>query len=66
MSQAELVERCDHEVTGAVVLLANVGRTCRLAILGVVLALTGIVHLLADFELADRSGRRWCGRGRRR
>jgi uncharacterized membrane protein HdeD (DUF308 family) len=46
-------------VTGAVVLLANVGRTFRLAILGVVLALTGIVHLLADFELADRSGRRW-------
>jgi hypothetical protein len=46
-------------VTGAVVLLANVGRTFRLAILGVVLALTGIVHLLADFELAYRSGRPW-------
>jgi hypothetical protein len=27
MSQAELVERCDHEVTGAVVLLANIGST---------------------------------------
>jgi hypothetical protein len=24
-----------------------------------VLALTGIVHLLAGFELTDRSGRRW-------
>jgi uncharacterized membrane protein HdeD (DUF308 family) len=46
-------------VTGAVVLLANVGTTFLLAILGVVIALTGIVHLLGGFELADRSGRRW-------
>jgi hypothetical protein len=45
-------------VTGADVLLASVGRTFRLAILGVVLALTGIVHLLGGFELTDRSGRR--------
>jgi hypothetical protein len=59
MLQAELVERCDHEVTGAVVLLANIGSTFRLAILGVVIALTGVVHLLAGFELAGRSGRRW-------
>src|SRR4051812_43088134 len=46
-------------VTGAVVLVANVGTTFLLAILGVVIALTGIAHLLGDFELADRSGRRW-------
>jgi uncharacterized membrane protein HdeD (DUF308 family) len=46
-------------VTGAVVLLANVGTTFLLAILGVVIALTGIVHLLGGFELADRAGRRW-------
>jgi uncharacterized membrane protein HdeD (DUF308 family) len=46
-------------VTGAVVLLANVGTTFLLAILGVVIALTGIAHLLGRFELADRSGRRW-------
>ena len=59
MSQAEVVERCDRDVTGAVVLLASVGRTFRLAILGVVIALTGVVHLLAGFELAGRSGRRW-------
>jgi uncharacterized membrane protein HdeD (DUF308 family) len=46
-------------VTGAVVLVANVGTTFLLAILGAVVALTGIAHLLGGFELADRSGRRW-------
>ena len=46
-------------VTGAVVLVANVGTKFLLAILGVVIALTGIAHLLGGFELADRSGRRW-------
>jgi uncharacterized membrane protein HdeD (DUF308 family) len=46
-------------VTGAVVLLANVGTAFLLSILGVVIALTGIVHLLGGFELADVSGRRW-------
>jgi uncharacterized membrane protein HdeD (DUF308 family) len=46
-------------VTGAVVLLANVGTTVLLAIPGVVIALTGIAHLLGGFELANRSGRRW-------
>jgi uncharacterized membrane protein HdeD (DUF308 family) len=46
-------------VTGAVVLVANVGTTFLLAILGVVIALTGIAHLLGGFELAHRSGRRW-------
>jgi len=46
-------------LTGAVVLVANVGTTFLLAILGVVIALTGIAHLLGGFEFADRSGRRW-------
>jgi uncharacterized membrane protein HdeD (DUF308 family) len=46
-------------VTGAVVLLADVGTTFLLSILGIVIALTGIVHLLGGFELADVSGRRW-------
>jgi uncharacterized membrane protein HdeD (DUF308 family) len=46
-------------VTGAVVLVANVDTTFLLAILGVVIGLTGIAHLLGGFELADRSGRRW-------
>jgi uncharacterized membrane protein HdeD (DUF308 family) len=46
-------------VTGAVVLLADVGTTFLLSILGVVIALTGIVHLLGGFELADVSRRRW-------
>jgi uncharacterized membrane protein HdeD (DUF308 family) len=46
-------------VTGAVVLVANAGTTFLLAILGLVIALTGIAHLLGGFELADRSGRRW-------
>ena len=46
-------------VTGAVVLVADVGTTFLLAILGVVIALTGIAHVLGGFELADRSGRRW-------
>jgi hypothetical protein len=42
-------------VTGAVVLLADVGTTFLLAILGAVIALTGLVHLLAGFERADLS-----------
>ena len=46
-------------VTGAVVLLVNVDTTFLLSILGVVIALTGIAHLLGGFELADMSGRRW-------
>jgi uncharacterized membrane protein HdeD (DUF308 family) len=46
-------------VTGATVLLANVGTTFLLAILGVVIALTGLAHLLGGFEIADVSGRRW-------
>jgi uncharacterized membrane protein HdeD (DUF308 family) len=45
--------------TGAVVLVANVGTTFLLSILGVVIALTGVAHLLGGFELADVSGRRW-------
>jgi hypothetical protein len=46
-------------MTGAVVLVTNVGPSSLLAILGVVIALTGLDHLLGGFELADRSGRRW-------
>jgi len=46
-------------VTGAVVLLVNVDTTFLLSIIGVVIALTGIVHLTGGFELADVSGRRW-------
>lgn len=46
-------------VTGAVVFLQNVGTTFLLSILGVVIALTGLAHLLGGFELADVSGRRW-------
>jgi uncharacterized membrane protein HdeD (DUF308 family) len=45
--------------TGATVLLVNVGTTFLLAILGVVIALTGLAHLLGGFEIADVSGRRW-------
>lgn len=45
--------------TGAVVLVANAGTTFLLAILGIVIALTGIAHLLGGFEIADVSGRRW-------
>jgi uncharacterized membrane protein HdeD (DUF308 family) len=45
--------------TGAIVLLADVGETFLLLVLGVVMALTGIVHLLGGFELPDVSGRRW-------
>ena len=45
--------------TGATVLLANVGTTFLLAILGVVIALTGLAHLLGGFEIADVSGRQW-------
>jgi uncharacterized membrane protein HdeD (DUF308 family) len=46
-------------VTGAVVLLVNGETTFLLAILGLVIVLTGVVHLLGGFELADVSGRRW-------
>jgi uncharacterized membrane protein HdeD (DUF308 family) len=46
-------------VTGAVVLLVNVDTTFLLSILGVVIALTGVVHLTGGFELADVSGRGW-------
>ena len=46
-------------VTGACVLVVNVGTGFLLAILGVVIALTGLAHLLGGFELADASGRRW-------
>jgi uncharacterized membrane protein HdeD (DUF308 family) len=45
--------------TGAVVLVANVGTAFLLSILGVVIALTGLAHLLGGFELADVSGRKW-------
>jgi len=45
--------------TGATVLLANVSTTFLLAILGVVIALTGLAHLLGGYEIADVSGRRW-------
>jgi uncharacterized membrane protein HdeD (DUF308 family) len=45
--------------TGVTVLLADVGTTFLLAILGVVIALTGLAHLLGGFEIADVSGRRW-------
>src|SRR4051812_26973782 len=53
-------------VTGAFVLVADVGTTFLLAVLGVVIALTGVAHLLGGFELADRSGRRWRPLGRPR
>jgi uncharacterized membrane protein HdeD (DUF308 family) len=46
-------------VTGAVVLLANVGTAFLLAILGIVIALTGGVHLLGGFEISTTSDRRW-------
>jgi uncharacterized membrane protein HdeD (DUF308 family) len=46
-------------LTGLVVLLADVGTTFLLSILGLVIVLTGIVHLLGGFELADVSGRGW-------
>lgn len=45
--------------TGATVLLANVSTTFLLAILGVVIALTGLAHLLGGFQIADVSGRLW-------
>jgi uncharacterized membrane protein HdeD (DUF308 family) len=45
--------------TGATVLLANVSTTFLLAILGVVIALTGLAHLLGGYEIADVSGRQW-------
>jgi uncharacterized membrane protein HdeD (DUF308 family) len=45
--------------TGVTVLLADIGTTFLLAILGVVIALTGLAHLLGGFEIADVSGRRW-------
>jgi hypothetical protein len=43
-------------VTAAVVILVDVDTTFLLSILGVVVALTGIVHLLGGFELADHTG----------
>ena len=46
-------------VTGAVVLLLNVGTTYLLSFLGLVIALTGVAHLLGGFEFADVSGRGW-------
>src|SRR5436190_8745423 len=46
-------------VTGAFVLVADVGTVFLLSILGIVISLTGIVHLLGGFELGDLSGRRW-------
>jgi uncharacterized membrane protein HdeD (DUF308 family) len=46
-------------VTGVVVLLLNVGTTYLLSLLGLVIALTGVAHLLGGFEFADVSGRRW-------
>jgi uncharacterized membrane protein HdeD (DUF308 family) len=45
--------------TGAIVLVAHAGTSFLLSILGAVIALTGLVHLLGGFELADVSGRRW-------
>jgi len=45
--------------TGAVVLVANGGTSFLLSILGVVIALTGLVHLLGGFDIANVSGRRW-------
>lgn len=57
--QIALVAGVIGVVTGAVVLLVDVDTTFLLAILGVVIALTGVVHLLGGFELADISGRRW-------
>jgi uncharacterized membrane protein HdeD (DUF308 family) len=45
--------------TGAVVILANGDTTFLLSILGVVISLTGLVHLLGGFEIANVSGRRW-------
>ena len=46
-------------VTGAVVLMLNVGTTYLLSFLGLVIALTGVAHLLGGFEFADVSGRGW-------
>lgn len=46
-------------LTGVVVLFADVGTTFLLSILGLVIVLTGIVHLLGGFELAEVSGRGW-------
>lgn len=45
--------------TGATALLADVGTSFLLVILGVVIALTGVAHLLGGFEIANVSGRRW-------
>ncbi len=45
--------------TGVTVLFASVETSFLLAILGVVIGLTGVAHLLGGFELADVSGRRW-------
>ena len=45
--------------TGVIVLVVNVGTSFLLAILGIVIALTGVAHVLGGFELAEASGRRW-------
>ncbi len=45
--------------TGITVLFASVETSFLLAILGVVIGLTGVAHLLGGFELANVSGRRW-------
>ena len=40
-------------VAGAVVLIADVSTTFLLAIIGIVIGSTGVVHLLGGFETAD-------------
>jgi uncharacterized membrane protein HdeD (DUF308 family) len=45
--------------TGAIVLVVSVGTAFLASILGVVIALTGVAHLLGGFELAEAAGRRW-------
>ncbi len=45
--------------TGATAILADVGTSSLLTILGIVIGLTGLAHLLGGFEIADDSGRRW-------
>jgi uncharacterized membrane protein HdeD (DUF308 family) len=58
-SRLALVAGAIGIVTGTVALLADIGTTFLLAVLGVVITLTGIVHILGGFELADAPGRRW-------
>jgi uncharacterized membrane protein HdeD (DUF308 family) len=45
--------------TGTFVLLADVTTTYLLAVLGIVMALTGIIHLSGGFDTPAMSGRRW-------